>query len=417
MESALEMGERDPRIPCLAAGWERRSRGLSPAEGFLLSRIDGHTPWTLLREIGGVPPEQADRCLERWLSQGVVEVRDDGPQSDAGAPRPEAPADAPKGVDESAIDESLDLSPELQREILEFQLRLDQPYHQLLGVDLDAETADVKRAYFALSKKYHPDRYFRQRIGGFQERLADIFKKLVEACELLSDPATRVEIQRQAAEEKRRAERPAVSASRPKPRQESRTHHLERLRRMLRVPDDVLAERRFKARQFFDASRVASAQGRWLEAASSVRLAIAFDPREAEYKRGFADIQARVYETRAAELMEKASSSLDAHTQQEALRLYEEVVHHRPRNAQANHRAAQLALELGEFEKAQEYAEAACEVAPEVCAHHVTLCRVLRRAGLPDRAGKALEKAEQLDRKDPDVQKEKTALRRARRRK
>jgi curved DNA-binding protein CbpA len=399
MESVAEMGNGDPRVPRLAADWEARGSSLSPEEGFLLSRIDGRTSWTLLREIGGLPPADVDRCLERWIAEGLLEVAEPGAGRRAAARA-------------AGVDPGLDLPLELQREILAFEAGLDRPYHELLGVGRDADDRAIKRAYFGLSKRFHPDRYFRRQIGPFKQRLERIFKKLVEAYELLSDPSTRAELER--------------SLPRPEPRPEPRVQpreapsgrdHLDRLRRMLRIPDEVLAERKLKARQFHESYRVAAAQGRWLEAAASTRLAIAFDPGAAEYKKAFAEVQSKVYEMRAAQLLAKADHAMDSNAQQEALRLYEEVIHFQPGNAQIHHRAAELALELGEFEKAREFAETAAEVAPEICAHHVTLCRVLRRAGLPERARRVLEAAEALDPKDADVKRERRALQKARRRK
>ena len=42
------MAEVD-RVPQLTPGWEDKTAALSPEEGFLLSRIDGVTPWRLIR--------------------------------------------------------------------------------------------------------------------------------------------------------------------------------------------------------------------------------------------------------------------------------------------------------------------------------------------------------------------------------
>src|SRR6185369_13778790 len=72
----------DRCCPRLAADWEEHASSLSPAEGFLLSRIDGHTPWAVLREIGGLAPAEADAALADWLARGLVEV-------DAEKPDPE----------------------------------------------------------------------------------------------------------------------------------------------------------------------------------------------------------------------------------------------------------------------------------------------------------------------------------------
>ncbi len=408
MELALDMGEGDDRIPRLARDWEQLGRPESPAEGFLLSRIDGRTPWTLLREIGGLSPGEVDRCLSRWLASGVLEV-DAGPE--AGPPRRPVAAPAPP-----SIDPDLDLSPKLQREILDFQVQLEErSYHEILGVERSADPRDIKRAYFALSKKFHPDRYYGQRIGELRPCLEAIFKKLVEAYELLSDPATRAELERSlgappAAVEPPKQERPSPEAPPAPPRKLSKREHLDRLRRMFRLPEEVLAERKLRARQFFDAARLAMSQEQWLAAASNLRLAIAFDPWERSYKGGFAEIQAKAAEARVEKLLAESEGSLDARVGEQAFRLLEEVLHHRPGDAEIHRRAARLAIELNEQEKAREYAERACELEPEACLGHVLLARALRCAGLRRPARDALEQARQIDPAHPEVKREMAAL-------
>ena len=52
----------------------------------------------------------------------------------------------------------------------------------------------VKKAYFALSKEFHPDRYFKKNIAGYKDRLDTIFKKVLEAYEILMDPKLRAEL-------------------------------------------------------------------------------------------------------------------------------------------------------------------------------------------------------------------------------
>ena len=94
---------------------------------------------------------------------------------------------------EALIDSSLELAVETQKNILEFETQLARPYHEILGVAVDADVKAIKKAYFALSKQFHPDRYFRRNLGPFAEKLERCFKKILEAYELLSDPATRAE--------------------------------------------------------------------------------------------------------------------------------------------------------------------------------------------------------------------------------
>jgi tetratricopeptide (TPR) repeat protein len=115
---------------------------------------------------------------------------------------------------------------------------------------------------------------------------------------------------------------------------------------------------------------------------------------------------------RAAELLEKANASWDDSARLEALRLYEEVLHYRPCDPEANHRAAQLALEVKELDRAREYAEAACEISSEVGGYHRTLSRVYRAQGLRDKAKAELEELLRLDPQDSEARDELRSLRR-----
>ncbi len=410
------------RCPRLAPDWEEQASALSPAEGFLLSRIDGHTPWAVLREIGGLPPAQVDAALARWVESGLVLFEPEKP----------APAPALDATEADAIDPSLEIEVALQREILAFEARLAHAtHHEILGVAPGGDPREIKRSYFRLSKRFHPDRYFRRRIGDYATRLDRIFRYVALAYELLSDPASRAEIESamEAAPAAAAAVAPeaapapeSVSAPEAAPAPESvsapagyrtpsRMENLERLRKSFKLPPSVLAERRIRARQFHDSARAAAHEKRWLEAAAGARLAIAFDPMTPEYRQHFASIQADVHAVRATELLEQADG---AGAKADAFRLLEEAVHYRPADAALQARAAVLALETGDLERAREFAEGARELEPAVAGHAVTLSRVYRRLGDTSAARAALEAAAAIAPADPDVLAEQKLLRGAR---
>jgi curved DNA-binding protein CbpA len=368
----------EDRKPQLSPDWDPTRTEMTPSEGFLLSRIDGNTPWGQLLQIGGLPPEEVDRCLKRWLAEGLLTV------------------DASAGGDRGAPAET-DLTRAERRRIEEFERRLALPYHEILGVDRRADAKAIKRAYFALSKEFHPDRHFRRNLGSYRVRLEGIFRKDVEAYELLSDPMTRAQIEQTLGEE------PIVTQSAtppPKRTGESPQAHLtpkraalERMRRHFHIPEKVLVERKFKAKKFAQAAMVSSKRGNWLESAASIRLAIAFDPWNDEYKHYFAEVQAQVNRLRADELLRHAESSLDSRAKQDALQMYEEALSYRPCDPEINVKAAKLALELGENDAAREYAEAASELKSEDADTHALLGKVLIRTGLRDKAIEALKRA------------------------
>ncbi len=428
MPSAGAKRGRMKQVPQLAPGWEGRALALSPAEGFLLSRIDGTTPWTLLREIGGLAPGEADRCLERWVADGLVTVS--GSEAVAIRSRGGGPQNIPAGERlEAEVDPELDIPVEAQRRVLRFEAGLERPYHELLGVGAGVDAKAIKRAYFQLSKEYHPDRYYRREIGPYAEKLDRIFKKIVEAYELMMDPTPRAELERSMAgresEPAPAAPEPAVasgagaatppSPSAPPPPSAGR-RALERLHRQFRIPDAILAERRGRAREFHAAALVAAHKQRWLEAAASARLAIAFDPWSDEYKKRFAELQVRVNEMRSVELLARAEAAARGNAPQEALRLFEETLHLNPHDPLVNARAAEVALETGDLSRAREYAERACELRSDVAAYQRTLGRVLAKEGLRDKALAAFERVLKLAPQDVKAAEEVKKLRSAMRR-
>jgi curved DNA-binding protein CbpA len=387
----------------------------------LLSRIDGATPLSLLRQIAALPPAEVDRCIERWAKQGVVEWGSAGARkATARAPEREAKEAAPaKPARPCApgIDPSLDLPVEMQQRVIEFEALLDRPYHQILGVAPDADPKTIKQAYFGLSKQFHPDRYFRRNLGPYAARVESIFKKVLEAYELLSDPATRAEVQRDLGGPEAASAAPAGASAPPAAtgaaaagaaapggadarRLRARMTGLSRHRR-------AFEERKRKAKSFFESGMAAFKNERWLEAAGSVRLAIAFDPQNDAYKSAFSDVQRKAHEERARALLKEADGSHQLGDYRDALRLYEEALHYRPFDAELSHKTARLAWKLGsDLRKAKDCAMAACELAPDNALYRKTLGQIYKAAGLIANAKRELQTALRLDPNDAESRQE-----------
>jgi tetratricopeptide (TPR) repeat protein len=373
------------RVPQLTAGWEDKASELTPQEGFLVSRIDGVTSWHSLRAIAGMPPDRVDDCLERWLRDGLIQLA---------AERKVATA-APVAL---TPDASLELPIEIQRRAIEVEALLDGTYHELLGVTRDADSREIKRSYFKLSRDFHPDRYFGKNVGAFGDLLDRIFKQIAIAYELLMDPMTRAELERSMSSAPEPAPEPVEApAASGEPQKFTKRQWLARMRKQFKLPEELVTERRYRARQLAESARVSAHESNWTEAASCIRLAIAFDPWEDDYKHQFSGIQVEVNRIRAEELLERASGAWDSHSQAQALKLYEEVLHYRPADANATDKAAQLCLELEDFDRAIEYADIACELAPQVAEYQHTRGRILRRSGRRERAVEALTTAQKLD--------------------
>ena len=205
-----------------------------------------------------------------------------------------------------AIDASLELDVEVQQELLDFAARLSRPYHEILGVPRDADARAIKKAYFALSKRLHPDRYFRRGIGAFAPLVETCFKKLLEAYELLSDPQTRVEVQR-ADWPRRGPGRGERARRRASTRAAACASAWACWRAQSARARSAAARRRASSRP----GMASFAKERWLEAAGSVRLAIAFDPENEAYREQFAGVQRKAHDERARTLVKQAEGALE----------------------------------------------------------------------------------------------------------
>jgi len=375
---------------------------LTPAEAYLLSRVDGRTPWSLLRQVGGMAAEEVDACLRRLAEEGVVTLEPPKPEDPpASAPGPDPAGEGPA---DPRLVPGLDIPVEAQRELLAFEATLDRPYHEILGVAPDAGLRELRRAYFALSKEFHPDRYFRRDVGPFAERIQRVFRRIAEAFELLSDPSARKEMERSA------AAAPSAGPAAPRLRGRTTPHAFSLLARIDR-------ERRRKARRYFESGRTSITEERWVEAAQQLRLAVACDPSNSNFKEPFSEATEHANRLLADRYIREADASYELGEYAEAYKRYVDALHRRPFQADANHRAALLAWRIeGDLKAAKEYAACACEVEPEVAVHRKTLGQVYAAAGLYKNAQRELEQAVKLDPRDEEAKLElKTTRRMARR--
>lgn len=460
MNAAAKEQERAAQVVALAAGHDPKRLRLSAAEGYLLSRIDGRTPWRLLREIGGIPASEVDACLERWLAEGVVEIVAGAAKSGAASPKPpraamdaaSAPKAASSGIviDPQLLDPALDIDCDVQRRILEFELTLSRPYHELLGVPVGADPKTVKRAYFKLSKEFHPDRYFRKQIGPYTQRLERIFKKVLEAHEILSDPEL-CQVQNQqdgsipeavdvvAAAPATNVASPEVPrapsagpvegrsgadpqsqgpASTPPPTPEIRPESkplskLDRLRQRMpfKIDHAAMAARRARALEIFRAAEASLEAGRFNEAEAGIRIAITFDPSRAEFKEALGALRIRAAGDRAMKLLATPSERMSQNELRDALQLIEDVLPYRPHDPELNVRAALVCLQLGQYDEAVEYVETLLEGAPDVASHHALRGRIERARGDLKAAKKAFGEALELDPDDLEARRALASMR------
>jgi curved DNA-binding protein CbpA len=203
------------RLPRLLPGTDLRGLPISPAEAFVVSRVDGTSSIEEIAEETGKPLDEVMALLERLVALGAV-VLDAPPRAFERRPSP-SPAQRPSGqlrlgpivetsagsdvrhpaaslYDPAELDEDVDIEPAKRQRILDLYYRLDQLTHyQVFGVAPTADKKAIKAAYFEIVNVFHPDRYFGKRVGSFKAKLERVFARLTESYDVLSRNASRAE--------------------------------------------------------------------------------------------------------------------------------------------------------------------------------------------------------------------------------
>jgi len=183
-----------PRLAKLGAAELARLAALGAEAGFVLSRVDGVT--TLGQICMLMPFDEAHTVslLRRLWEEGALELPGRARPSPAqAAPTPKAaPKPAPPPAPPPADEGEVDLTPDQRARINAVFAELDtRDAFSLLGVERSDDAKEIKRAYFKLSKEFHPDRFYGKQLGPYKDRLTKIFQALRAAFDLLSDPDRR----------------------------------------------------------------------------------------------------------------------------------------------------------------------------------------------------------------------------------
>jgi curved DNA-binding protein CbpA len=183
---------------------------LLPAEAFVLTRVDAPLSINELLAIGGLPEAEALHISytlalggflrrERWpqalSAQEIAKARAVKVTAEVKQAAPVLAA--PKGEAKSAPVKS---APTPSEEQYDEQSEIDAlfaktlpttDHYQMLGVRRSSSAADIKRAYYALAKRFHPDRFRRDRDDEQLARIQSAFARIAQAYDTLKDKTSR----------------------------------------------------------------------------------------------------------------------------------------------------------------------------------------------------------------------------------
>jgi serine/threonine protein kinase len=161
---------------------ELQEMSLTPAQGFILSRIDGASRARDILALSPMPEAEVAETLADLLDKGLLAWGNAGaqpePMSSDTATRRRGARTKPEGLDGA-------MEKEIER-ILE--LAGQKRYRELLGVSGEASGAEVKKSYLELIERFHPDSQPGSLEAAAKQKLSKACAVATEALTALSTP-------------------------------------------------------------------------------------------------------------------------------------------------------------------------------------------------------------------------------------
>jgi curved DNA-binding protein CbpA len=177
------------------------------------------------------------------------------------------------------LEEEVDIDVERRKWVLGLHVRLQSLTHyELLDVPRDADKKAIKRAYFNLAAKLHPDRYFGKKLGTYRARMEALFSRLTEAYDTL------LSVEQRAAYDQTLGA--AVPSARPRP-----TPLDAQQKAALDALKQKLGDGKAKAQEHIRAGERAKAAGDFVAAAQAYRMALLFLPQDQALKAAHAEME------------------------------------------------------------------------------------------------------------------------------
>ena len=469
---------------------------LKPAEAFVLSRIDSSVDERELGIMTGLGASEVSAALDRLAAMGAIDFvgqnvplrtlkpRSTPPEAQS-AVRAEPRKTPPTGVssthpallgrsalthasaspplyDPAELDEDVEVDATIRRKILDLYYRLDEyTFYELLGVPDGADKKQVKSAYYVIAPEFHPDKFFRKRLGSYKQKIEGIFTRITLAHDVLTNKQRRAEYDEYLEQTHKNrtmaallertsrdiavlaaavdetaaavATAPPTPAAQPSPGRyvdtrppESLQSRRETLARKLvggvrRVqnptptvaPGDGLRARYENARteakrqqvtRFLESGKSALERKDYAAAANAYRIASSLVPEDVELAQKSAEVTREAAVALAAGFVKQAEYEASYDRWDEAALSYVKAATGLPGNARVHERVAFATLKsTSNARRAIEYARRAVELAPKEAEFHVTLARAYFAAGLEVSAHGELDRAVELAPKDPKI--------------
>jgi curved DNA-binding protein CbpA len=303
----------------------------------------------------------------------------------------------------------------------------DKTCYEMLLLPRSADAPAIK-AYYKLSKEFHPDKFYRKNLGPYKEKLEIIFNKVNEAYRVLSDLGARVEYDqlvfgtdgRDAATQSKatktvdfvpRSERTKEAVRQAKAGIRTRGGNKKKASpKFLQQFQKELATKILRSREHLKKGEIALEAGQFGDATANLQMAMTLDPRNTRAKVLFKRAQGSSRDQKAEAYFNKAQEVLLAEDVRRAAELMQQAVDCKPTRGKYYNGFARLINENTSRRKvALELLRQAVELEPRNVQFTMDLAVAYEEAGMKTNAVRAYERVLKMDSKRPAASK---ALRR-----
>ena len=174
-----------------------RTSNFLPGESFLLSRLDQPLHVDELIALSGLREPEAQRTIYGLALGGFLdrEYWQNAFRTASAKPPKEQVADAVSEAAQAQAQQSDNwMSASIEDEDLEaFLQRLTKAtnHYEVIELAPNAKTNEIKDAYYAMARRYHPDRFHLKSGTAVHNRISSAFARVTQAYEVLTDPNAR----------------------------------------------------------------------------------------------------------------------------------------------------------------------------------------------------------------------------------
>jgi|GEM_PF-5853536 len=266
---------------------------LSSEESFVWSRVGSGIRVQDLLALCPWPKEQSLQLLEELLKKACIEYQTDLP---------------PEILKQLEKDETNNIGKILDRNFrTEVWQRLkkaksDNPF-EILDLKVTATDHEVKQNYLGLSRRFHPDRFFRKDLGEYKKLLNQLFTSIQKAYEKVKNTYDREAVLRMMKAKKSDCKKIATNLAK-----ESKQKKL-----------DPELEKIGRAEQLFQDGLKAQDQQNYLDASQCFLRAAQLNSDKEIYQQSYEKIRPYVEKIKSKDLLKKAEEAQHAGSHEEAL--------------------------------------------------------------------------------------------------